>query len=222
MQLDFEKILEILFRAFDKNPPLWIGVGCLLIALMAFLIFRLIFTNRPKKDARKGQPAILNATQPENTDNNDNISGLPGFMNNQANTSKPEEIVLTIDDTLNPPISTSDRATQDEDKSLLEELSIPRPGTVPPVPKTSAPKRGLFNKSAPVVEDTPAEQASSNAESIMADALPESDGAKSNLSEDDLVEIERKLIALRELHDAGLIATEIYLIKSREFSRDLG
>ena len=222
MQLDFEKILEILFRAFDKNPPLWIGVGCLLIALMAFLIFRLIFTNRPKKDARKGQPAILNAAQPENTDNTDNTSGLPGFMNNQANTSKPEEIVLTIDDTLNPPVSTSDRATQDEDNSLLEELSIPRLGTVPPVPKTSAPKQGLFNETASVVEDTPAEQASSNAESIMADALPESDGAKPNLSEDDLVEIERKLIALRELHDAGLIATEIYLIKSREFSRDLG
>ena len=210
MQLDFEKILEILFRAFDKNPPLWIGVGCLLIALIAFLVFRLIFSGKGKKEARKGQPAILNSTQSETSDN---PAGLPGFMSNMENAGKPEDVVLTIDDTLTPAISSSNKAAQDDDNSLLEELSIPRPGTVIPPPK-----RGLFSKAASATNDQPSTQATESPNGVDVNEVSSS----TNLTEDELVEIERKLVALRELHDAGLIATEIYLLKSREFSRDLG
>lgn len=213
MQLDFEKILEILFRAFDKNPPLWIGVGCLLIALVAFLVFRVIFSGKSKKEARKGQPAILNSSQSEA---DGNPPGLPGFMSNMENTAKPEEVVLTIDDTLTPSISTSNETAKDDDNSLLEELSIPRPGTVPPPPK-----RGLFSKPVRANDVEPSEQAPDTPTEVEAIETPFSKKPKANLTEDELVEIERKLVALRELHDAGLIATEIYLLKSREFSRDL-
>jgi hypothetical protein len=212
MQLDFEKILEILFRTFDKNPPLWIGVGCLFIALIAFLVFRVIFSGKGKKEARKGQPAILNSTQSETSVN---PAVLPGFMNDMDNANKPEDVVLTIDDTLTPAISTSNEAAQDDDNSLLEELSIPRPGTVTPPPK-----RGLFSKSAS--NNQPSEQATETPNGGEVNDVSTSESPKTNLTEDELVEIERKLVALRELHDAGLIATEIYLLKSREFSRDLG
>lgn len=214
MQLDLEKILEILFRAFDKNPPLWIGVGCLFIALVAFLMFRIIFSGKRKKQVRKGQPAILNNTPP---DTGDNAPGLPGFMGNQDNTSKPEEVILTIDDTLTPPTSSNNQADEDDDNSLLEELSIPRPGT-----DTPPPKRRLFSKSAPATDDLPSEQTQEVSTGFEVNKPSSSDSPKANLTEDELVEIERKLVALRELHDAGLIATEIYLLKSREFSRDLG
>lgn len=214
MQLDFEKILEILFRAFDKNPPLWIGVGCLLIALIAFLVFRVIFSGKGKKEARKGQPAILNRTQSETSDN---PPGLPGFMSNMENAGKPEDVVLTIDDTLTPAISSSNEAAQDDDNSLLEELSIPRPGNVTPPPK-----RGLFSKATSTTNDQPSTQATETPNGGDVNEVSISDSPKTNLTEDELAEIERKLVALRELHDAGLIATEIYLLKSREFSRDLG
>jgi hypothetical protein len=36
-----------------------------------------------------------------------------------------------------------------------------------------------------------------------------------------LIELEKKLSALQELHDAGLIATEIYILKSREFAKGI-
>lgn len=214
MQLDIEKILEILFRAFDKNPPLWIGVGCLFIALIAFLVFRIIFSGKNKKQARKGQPAILNNTP---SDADDNPPGLPGFMGNLDNTSKPEEVVLTIDDTLTPLNASSDQAAQDDDNSLLEELSIPRPGA-----DTPPPKRRLFSKSVPATNDPLSNDPQGGATDFEQNKGASNKSPKANLTEDELVEIERKLVALRELHDAGLIATEIYLLKSREFSRDLG
>ena len=133
------------------------------------------------------------------------------------NAGKPEDVVLTIDDTLTPAISSSNEVAQDDDNSLLEELSIPRPGTVTPPPK-----RGLFSKPASTTNDQPSEQATESPNGVDVNEVSISESPKSNLTEDELVEIERKLVALRELHDAGLIATEIYLLKSREFSRDLG
>jgi len=48
---------------------------------------------------------------------------------------------------------------------------------------------------------------------------PTHDISDLSANRDELIEIERKLLALRELHDAGLIATEIYLLKSREFAK---
>ena len=40
-----------------------------------------------------------------------------------------------------------------------------------------------------------------------------------HLSELELIEIERKLIALKELHNANLIAKEIYVLKNLETSK---
>lgn len=85
-----------------------------------------------------------------------------------------------------------------------------------------SPVRSLFSKPASTTNDQPSEQATESPNGVDVNEVSISESPKSNLTEDELVEIERKLVALRELHDAGLIATEIYLLKSREFSRDLG
>lgn len=83
----------------------------------------------------------------------------------------------------------------DDDDALIEELTIPRVGQEVPEEET-APES---------VQETPAP----------------SDAPQKTHDKETLAEIERKMKALRELHDAGLIATEIYLLKSRELSKDI-
>lgn len=191
MQLDFEKTLEMLFREFDKNPPLWIGVASLLVALLAFLVFHLLFTGRKKKDPEKGRSAI-SGTPAADAENK-----KPGLSDLVENLDREDEAVPAMDDTPAPG-ATMAEAGPDDDSRLLEELSIPRPGAVPSPPGTAA--------SPDADHQTPG------------NANP---AEKAKLSDGELIEIERKLVALRELHDAGLIATEIYLLKSRELSKDI-
>ncbi|MGI9440706.1 MAG: hypothetical protein ACR2OT_06975 [Parvibaculales bacterium] len=49
---------------------------------------------------------------------------------------------------------------------------------------------------------------------------PESKTTKKAEEAERLAEIERKMLALRELYEAGLIAPEIYVIKAREFAEE--
>ena len=49
---------------------------------------------------------------------------------------------------------------------------------------------------------------------------PESKTEKKAEETERLAEIERKMLALRELYEAGLIAPEIYVIKAREFAEE--
>ena len=49
---------------------------------------------------------------------------------------------------------------------------------------------------------------------------PESKTEKKAEEAERLAEIERKMLALRELYEAGLIAPEIYVIKAREFAEE--
>lgn len=194
--MDYDKFIEILFKEFDKNPPLWIGAGSLLILLVAFLIFRILLkTGKKKSDYRNTVPAFV---QDGDTAPRAELGTVMASLNDEPPATGHR--VLSIDDTLDvPDISISTR----DELGLLEELSIPRPGTsetVKPKPTEKDLSKEL-PKDPPPVDTGPASQ--------------------SERTLDELQEIERKLIALRELHDAGLIATEIYLLKSREFARDL-
>ena len=89
------------------------------------------------------------------------------------------------------PASINSGSDDSDDDALIEELTIPRVGQE--VPEEEA------------VQETPAP----------------SDAPQKTHDKETLAEIERKMKALRELHDAGLIATEIYLLKSRELSKDI-
>jgi len=190
--MDYDKFIEILFKEFDKNPPLWIGAGSLLILLVAFLIFRILLkTGKKKSDYRNTVPAFV---QDSNAEPRAELETVMASLNDGP--PAPGHKVLSIDDTLDiPGVSITSR----DELGLLEELSIPRPGSSEIVTEKPAPKEKP--KDPPPADDGPASQ--------------------SERTLDELQEIERKLIALRELHDAGLIATEIYLLKSREFARDL-
>ena len=165
MQIDFKELLEIIFIEFDKNPTIWIGIGCSVFVIFLFLSFRLMFSKKSNKEIRKNHPAILNTTQgviPENSQD------LPSFITNENKRNK--EFNLTIDDTLEYSVESKNNLTfEDETQTTRNKI----------------------------------------------------DHLKFNISDEELIELEKKLSALQELHDAGLIATEIYILKSREFARGI-
>ena len=205
MQIDFKELLEVIFIEFDKNPTIWIVIGCSVFVIFLFLSFRLMFSKKSNNEIRKNHPAILNTTQgviPENSQD------LPSFITNENKSNK--EFNLTIDDTLEYSVESKNNLMFEDDNDLVEELLIPRPGM-----DEDKPKKNLFERS-----------------NISADKkLPDNDltqtirnkidHLKFNISDEELIELEKKLSALQELHDAGLIATEIYILKSREFARGI-
>jgi hypothetical protein len=100
----------------------------------------------------------------------------------------------------------------------IDDITISRLGEAPP-PKQSR----FFASSWRSKKDT------SDAPSISLDMTPSdtpsgphpplSDDARKTVAEcARLGEIERKLMALRELYEAGLIAPEVYVVKAREFA----
>ena len=64
------------------------------------------------------------------------------------------------------------------------------------------------------------EEIASDVSSVLSNGKSDVSDAPANMLEE-LCDIERQMKALRELHDAGLIATEIYLHKSRELARKI-
>ena len=114
----------------------------------------------------------------------------------------------------------------------MDEISIPRLGDAPE-PK----KQGFFSASwlhrnrgnddnkatidplEQVVAPEPANaKTDKQAVAATADTVKEMEEA-ANMAH--LADIERKMLALRELYEAGLIAPEIYVLKAREFAQTL-
>lgn len=205
MQIDFKELLEIIFTEFDKNPTVWIGIGCSVFVIFLFLLFRLTFSKKSNKEIRKNHPAILNTTQgviPENSQD------LPSFITNEDKSNK--EFNLTIDDTLENSVESKNNLIFEDDNDLVEELLIPRPGMDEDKPRKSLFERSNINADKKLPDN---DQTQTTRNKI--------DHLKFNISDEELIELEKKLSALQELHDAGLIATEIYILKSREFARGI-
>lgn len=85
-----------------------------------------------------------------------------------------------------------------------DDMAIPRIGETDEATDEQAP--------APEPVETPINEPESNE--------PESKTTKKAEEAERLAEIERKMLALRELYEAGLIAPEIYVIKAREFAEE--
>lgn len=206
MQLDINKILELIFIEFDKNPTEWILFGCLIVLLLVFFVLRLVFFSSKDVVARKGKPSILNSI--ENVEEKD-LSLPLGFIDtNKSNSGENFNLNSgALDDNSN---STVNEYLYLDDNSLIEELTIPRPGDISSVKKDYSPNQSTL--------ETKKDFSTFNQKNVHEQEML--DKSILNLSELELIEIERKLIALKELHNANLIAKEIYVLKSREILKD--
>ncbi len=89
-----------------------------------------------------------------------------------------------------------------------DDMAIPRIGET----DEQAPVEMAAPAPAPEPVETPINEPEGND--------PESKTTKKAEEAERLAEIERKMLALRELYEAGLIAPEIYVIKAREFAEE--
>ena len=206
MQLDINKILELIFIEFDKNPTEWILFGCLIVLLLVFFVLRLVFFSSKDVVARKGKPSILNSI--ENVEEKD-LSLPLGFIDtNKSNSGENFNLNSgALDDNSN---LTVNEYLYLDDNSLIEELTIPRPGDISSVKKDYSPNQSTLETKK---DFSTFDQKNVHEQEVL-------DKSILNLSELELIEIERKLIALKELHNANLIAKEIYVLKSREILKD--
>ena len=130
----------------------------------------------------------------------------------EAKAVAPEPDQLAEDNALMPQFNEeADVASMDSDN--IEDITIPRVGEPPP--KTKA---GFF--SGPWLQRDKAGDGSDLSQAMRA-ADDENNLTGPEAAEvARLAEIERKMLALRELYEAGLIAPEIYVIKAREFAEE--
>ena len=188
MQLDINKILELIFIEFDKNPTEWILFGCLIVLLLVFFVLRLVFFSSKDVVARKGKPSILNSI--ENVEEKD-LSLPLGFIDtNKSNSGENFNLNSgALDDNSN---STVNEYLYLDDNSLIEELTIPRPGDISSVKKDYSPNQSTL--------ETKKDFSTFDQKNVHEQEML--DKSILNLSELELIEIERKLIALKELHNA--------------------
>ena len=206
MQLEINKILEFIFIEFDKNPTEYILFGCLIVLLLVFFVLRLVFFSSNDVVARKGKPSILDSV--ENIEEKD-LSLPHGFLDTNKSNN-----VENFNLNSSAPHDNSNKSVNEylypDDNSLIEELAIPRPGDISSDKKNYSPDKSTLETNRDLYNF---DKKNNKDEEIF-------DKSILNLSELELIEIERKLIALKELHNANLIAKEIYVLKSREILKN--
>ncbi|MDD9841423.1 MAG: hypothetical protein OXU76_01975, partial [Alphaproteobacteria bacterium] len=130
-------------------------------------------------------------------------------------------------DSTAPLSATEHMAGRDDDSDLIDELRIPRQGEADDMQTHDI--EDINNREDMAVKTKTAQNRPDKIVKFLGrkrrgndektKTTPTHDINDLSANRDELIEIERKLLALRELHDAGLIATEIYLLKSREFAK---
>ena len=224
--MDTDRLLRIFGRMMDSHGPIFIGALAAIIGLLL-----LVFIARKIK-ARKANPKPAKVAAPTAMDLDDEETVLDFTDDGDIDLSMMDEVMDDMDmddaaiiadmqknsaamgDELDIELTHSFEAPVDELEDL-DDITIPKLGEAPP------PKQSRFFASGWL-----GKKDKSGAPTISLDMTPTnvgqtqlSDSAHKSAAEcARLSEIERKLMALRELYEAGLIAPEVYVVKAREFA----
>jgi len=229
--MSFNKALKFALEKFADYPEIWIGVGFVFILLVCFLVFKFI---RRQSSRQHREP---HATSDSNIDDimRDEKNSLAAVMaslneedskQQQAENMPQDNVVI---DATQPVSATEHLAGRDDDSGLIDELRIPRQGEADDMPMADMQTHDIEdmtiktettpNRPEKIAKFLGRKKRGGDEKTKMTQTHGTHDIGDSSAKRDELIEIERKLLALRELHDAGLIATEIYLLKSREFAK---
>lgn len=229
--MDTDRLLRIFGRMMDTHGSVFIGAGAAVIGLLLLVfIARKLRSRKTKKaeaantimaaptigadddialDMSDGDP--LDLTMMDDFDDADIIADMKADMSADM-TGEQALVVDELDETV---AHRFDADTSELDD--IDDITIPKIGEAPP------PKQSRFfsaswlgkkdKKDAPTIslDMTPS---SSDMPVMQKDSSAHKDAAECAR----LGEIERRLMALRELYEAGLIAPEVYVIKAREFA----
>ena len=229
--MDTDRLLRIFGRMMDTHGTVFIGA---LAAIVALLL--LVFVSRKLKNRKaKPKPAKQMMAAPEldmaddmaNDKANDtslsmaddevdlDLTMMDDFADADIIADMKADTALDIDE-LDSDIAAG-FASDINELDDLDDITIPKIGEAPPPKQSrffSASWLGRKNKeNAPTIslDMTPSKVDMSAAEPAFGNHKSAAECAR-------LGEIERRLMALRELYEAGLIAPEVYVVKAREFA----
>lgn len=231
--MDTDRLLRIFGRMMETHGTIFVGSLAAIIALLL-----LVFVMR-KIRARKSRPAPQKMAAPtigaEDDMTADEETVLDFTDDADIDLSMMDEVMDDMDidiaddagiiaDIKNPSAATGDELnieltqnfnTGADELEDLDDITIPQIGEAPP------PKQSRFFATSWL-----GKKHKDDAPTISLDMTPTGSGPaslsgaahKSAAECARLGDIERKLMALRELYEAGLIAPEIYVVKAREFA----
>ncbi len=229
--MDTDRLLRIFGRMMDTHGTVFIGAGAAVIGLLLLVFIARVLRNRKAKKAASANtimaaPTIgddddialdmtdgdpLDLTMVDDFDDADIIADMKADMSSDMAHEQP----LVIDELDEAIAHRFDADASELDD--IDDITIPKIGEAPPPKQSrffSASWLGKKNKeNAPTISldmtpsnpDMPVMQKDGSAHKDAAECAR-------------LGEIERRLMALRELYEAGLIAPEVYVIKAREFA----
>lgn len=193
-----ERTMRILARMFEQNGTVFIGAAIAVVLLILLVIV--------SRRMRRGQAAPADAA----------IVKDP-MMQGDIELSMTDEIYDTPDAAnhkIAPDQLDAEAAHQfDIDGDAVDNMDDIDDITIPKVGEAPAPRKSRFFSAAWLHRDKDDY-----------DATPEPVKAPDNTTLQNaaecarLAEIERNMLALRELYEAGLIAPEVYVLKAREFA----
>lgn len=222
-----ERFLRIFGRIFDEFGLIMIGAAVAIVALLALVAF----LRRREAGPKKPKPAKQKKAKDDAQMSEEVMAAMPEIdMVNEAEGG----MVLSVENDMPkaaggmeidlgddmPDMPAPDQLDEglahqfDMDEAGIDELddiTIPKVGEAPP------PRKSRFFSASWLHRDAADERMPEVFEDrkVMADNKKKRDSAAECAR---LAEIERNMLALRELYEAGLIAPEVYALKAREFA----
>jgi hypothetical protein len=213
--MDFDRLSRIFARMMDENGALYSAGGIAVLALLVLVIALRLRKSKRAKLAGQAQSAPASKVMASEAIIDDDIE----MTMELEETPTTEDVVAFELDTSAPQAPDMHIGKDMDGVDDLDDITIPKVGQAPP------PQKSRFFSAAWLHKETKTAPASGLADaSQMGDAhAPEDSQMRAAASEcARLAEIERKLMALRELYEAGLIAPEVYVLKAREFAGQVG
>ncbi|MGI9439261.1 MAG: hypothetical protein ACR2OK_06110 [Parvibaculales bacterium] len=211
-----DRILRIVNRMFELHGTTFIAAA---VAITVLLVLVVMMRRRRAAQNADTAPASLeigDAAEQDEMQDDIELSMIddPSAGMASGETGKMDAMEFEVDATT--PDQLDDAAAHqfdiDEDvMSDVDDITIPKVGEAPP-PR----KPGFFSASwLHRDKKQPAEFAAPDA--------PPPDARTRDAAAEcaRLAEIERNMLALRELYEAGLIAPEVYVLKAREFAQSV-
>lgn len=202
-----ERTLRIITRMFEQNGPLYVGAAIAVIVLIV-----LIAVARRMRNKAARQESASNTVKSPTMDDDIELT-----MTDDAPISgSGEAVVFELDETsteqFDPdqldPATTHQFDMNDDGMDDIDDITIPKVGEAPP------PSKPRFFSPSWLHREKKGDTVAASAHVAAPDARAMDSAAECAR----LAEIERSMLALRELYEAGLIAPEVYVLKAREFA----
>lgn len=236
--MDFDRLQRIVGRMLETHGTVFGGALAAVIGLILLVVFTRWLKNRKsepnpakaKKPKQKQAVREIDGTTDLILDDDVSITIEPDDdidLSQMADNDALLDMGATSPDELAPDLSEqfahldADDAPAMGDVTDLDEISIPKVGQAPPPRKSR-----FFSSSWLGRGDKDASNAAIVTNTMDGGTeitfMPEDSKARASAAEcARLADIERKMLALRELYEAGLIAPEVYVLKARDLAHQV-